>query len=63
MGDRIAAMTAASIPLASQVYKAKNSAALSLDPQILNTKKTSPHLIIDFTECALSLSKKPLKDI
>lgn len=63
MADRIAAMAAASIPLASQVHKAQNSAALSLDPQILNTKKTSPHLIIDFMECALSLSKKPLKEI
>ncbi len=28
-----------------------------------NQKKTSPHLVVDLTECASSLNERPVKDI
>lgn len=66
MADRVAAMAAISTPptsQANQMHEAQNNAAPSSGLQVSNPKKTSPHLVINLTECATSHSERPLKDI
>ena len=66
MADRVAAMAAKSAPLSSQsslANESQSSAKSSPNRKILNAKKTSPHLVVDLSDCASPLRERPLKDI
>ena len=58
MADRVAAMAATATPPtghSSQINEARSNAAPIPSLQVSNPKKTSPHLVVDPTECALSV--------
>ena len=66
MADRVAAMAATSAPLSGQSSLAnvsQSSAKSGPDRKVSNAKNTSLHLVVDLSECASPLNKRPLKDI
>ena len=59
-------MAATSTPLTvqgSQRLEIQNNALSNPGFQVPNQKKTSPHVVVDLTECGPSLNERPVKDI